>query len=100
MVVLVKGGGKLVTFLGEEKIKSIMKAIEKARASGNKEFYIDFGGGKPELIKNIKSLEINPESTIFDKGRSVYTKYIIGILVEDKDKDKGKNKDRKIIKFA
>ncbi len=96
LVVLVKGGGKLVTFLGEEKIKSIMKAIEKARASGNKEFYIDFGGGKLELIKDIKSLKISPESTIFDKGRSVYTKYIIGILVEDEDE----NKDRKIIKFA
>ena len=96
LIVLVKGGGKLVTFLGEEKIKSIMKAVEKARTSGNKEFYIDFGGGKLELIKDIKSLKISPGSTTFDKGRSVYTKYIIGIFVEDKDKDK----DREIIKFA
>ena len=75
-----------------------MNAIEKARASGNKEFYIDFGGGKLELIKNIESLEISPESTIFDNGRNVYTKYIIGIFVENKDK--GKDKDREIISFA
>ncbi|MBW2661449.1 MAG: hypothetical protein JRD93_05570 [Deltaproteobacteria bacterium] len=62
----------------------IKETIEKKKASGSKNFYIDYSGGEPEPIKDIESLEIGQESITFDNGRSVDIKNVIGILAGNK----------------
>lgn len=75
----------MITQLREKSRLLIKKTIDKAVASGKKEFKINFNGGKPETIKDIGNLIVKKKSIAFDNGRSIDVKNIRSILADKKE---------------
>ena len=76
---------KLITSLNKEDRRLIGRAIREAIVSGKKKFKINFNGGEPETVNDIKSLMIGEKSITFDNGRFIDIKNIKSISAESKE---------------